>query len=69
MNPMTHVIQLPNHMPTHGSNEVPGHMAGSCLEMGINGNEIISTVVRDVGWHGVRQKLEEWCFLVSQPQQ
>ena len=33
----THVIMLPNGMPAHGSDEIAQHMAGSSLEVGLNG--------------------------------
>ena len=61
---------LPDCLPTHGSDKVGGHMARSCLAMGLDGQQVIGDVAWDIGWHGVRRKLEEWrLFLVSQPQQ
>ena len=61
------MIQLPNQMPTHGSDKVPRHAAWFHLEIGLNGHEIVSDVAWNDGWHGVGQKLEEWSFLVGQP--
>jgi len=53
------MVQLPNHMPTHSSDEVPGHMARSCLTMGLDCHQVISDVAWYVGEHGMREKLEE----------
>ena len=63
------MVQLPNGMPTHGNNEVPVHMARSHLEMGLNSQEVIGDIAWNIGWHGMRQKLEEILFLVSHPLQ
>jgi len=54
-------------MPTHSSEEVPGNVTWSHLEMGLNGHEVIGDIMRDIGRHGGRWKLEEQNFLVSQP--
>ena len=55
-------------MPTHGSDEVPRHMARLHLEMGLHGHQVVSDVAGDIGRHGVRRKLEGWkTFLVGQP--
>ena len=61
----THMMMLPNGIPAHSSDEVAWHMAGSCLKVGLNGQEIISNWQVDAGQHGVRLKLEEWVELWS----
>jgi len=38
------MVKLPDDMPTHGSNEVAGHMASSHLEMGLNGQQVIGDI-------------------------
>ena len=64
---LTHIIQLPNCVPTDTSDEVPGHRARSHLEMGLDGHEVVCDSAGDGGLHGGRGKLEEWTILVSWP--
>ena len=63
------MVQLPNHMPAHHSNKVPGNMAWLHLEMGLNSHEVIGDSTGNGGLHDEREKLKEWAMLVSWPQQ
>jgi len=63
------MIQLPNHMPAHCSDEDPGNMAWLHLEVGLDGHKIVSNSTGDGSLHDGREKLEEWAMLVGQPQQ
>ena len=65
----THIIQLPDHMPTDTSDKIPRHVARSCLEMGLDGHEVIGDSTGDGGLHDGREKLGEWTMLVGWPQQ
>src|SRR5882724_5654233 len=56
-------------MPTDTSDEVPGHVTWSHLEMGLDGHEVIGNGTGDVSLHSGRKKLEEWKKLVGWPQQ
>ena len=61
------MIQLPNRMPAHHSDKVPGNMAWLHLEMGLDGHKIIGDSAGDASLHDGREKLEKWAMLVSQP--
>ena len=63
----TYMVQLPNCMPAHCSNEVPRNVTWSHLEMGLDSHKVIGDSARDGSLHGGREKLEEWNFLVSRP--
>jgi len=53
------MVQLPNHMPAHHSNEVPRNMTWSHHEMGLDCHQVIGHCARDSCLHGGRKKLEE----------
>ena len=57
--PLTHIVQLPDRVPTDTSDKVPRHMARSHLEMCLDGHEVISDSTGDGGLHGGRGKLRE----------
>src|SRR5882724_13539402 len=62
------MIELPNRMPAHSSDEVPGSVLGASCEVGLDGHQVISDGIGNGSLHGVRAKLEEWEIMVSQPQ-
>jgi len=64
---LTYMIQLPNRMPAHSSDEVPGSVLEASHEVGLDGHQVIGDGIGNSGLHGVRVKLEEWEIMVGQP--
>ena len=54
-------------MPTHCHNEITRNVAWTHLEMGLDGHEVVGDSVGHGSLHDVREKLEEWEIVVSQP--
>ena len=57
---LTYKVQPPNCMPAHHSDEVPGNVTWSHLEMGLDGHQVICDSAGNSGLHDGREKLEEW---------
>ena len=64
----TYMIQLPNCMPAHHSDEVAGNVIGVGCEMGLGSHQVISHCARYGCLHAGREKLDWRAILVSQPQ-
>ena len=56
---LTYMVQLPDCMPAHSSDEVPGSVLGESREVGLDGHQVIGDGIGAGGLHGVRAKLEE----------
>ena len=50
----TYMIELPDGMPAHFHDEVPGNMIGSCHEMGLDSHQVISYCTGDGCLHDGR---------------
>src|SRR5882724_3456200 len=61
------MVQLPDHMPAHRSDEVPWNMVGSSREMGLDSHQVVGYCAGDSGLHDGRQKLVRGAMVVGRP--
>jgi len=64
---LTYMVQPPNCMPAHHSNEVPRNVTWLHLEMGLDGHQVVSDSAGNGSLHDGRDKLEEWEKWVGWP--
>src|SRR5882724_11176578 len=61
------MVQLPDRMPAHHSDEVPWNMVGSSREMGRDSHQVVGYCTGYGGLHDGRQKLVQRAMVVSRP--